>query len=507
MYFNGYSMYPFLKPGDRMVVRRVPPNAFEMGDIVVAPGSANKLTAHRIVKILPHNKAILKGDSLLKTDPDPIALSNILGRVDAIIRKARLINISIGPRARWKRLHAWLSLRCLTMGALKLKGKNLLRKCFPIAKSTNIQKGMHFITSVISGPSSEINPNPDWRIIFNLAVREGVAGLLYHQLKNKDIPESFLNSLKGYYQRIAALNLIYIKALEQVEDALKNEGIKVLVLKGASLLDIFYPGIGMRPMDDIDLLVRPQNLERFSHTLSLLGYQRDSIIHHVFNKQGITMDIHVHALNVDRITSRAALFPRGMEPVWRESLPWRNGYYWLRRPNDIDNVFLLFQHLLKHSFSKLIWLVDILQILKDRDAAFWQKLSKRMEYLGQRKLFWYTLYLLKNLFKFEPPQCSGFKTQTSVFSKLERGMLKAKMGGQSLDRIGPLLLLFYIPGLKGRISFLWETIFPKEEIVEQEFVKSLNGKKISFYPSRMAHMIILFFKHLSYFFMALFRSR
>jgi len=58
--FNGDSMYPFLRPGDKIVVRRVSPHFLEIGDIVMVPGSANQLLVHPLVKILPKGKRLLK---------------------------------------------------------------------------------------------------------------------------------------------------------------------------------------------------------------------------------------------------------------------------------------------------------------------------------------------------------------------------------------------------------------------------------------------------------------
>lgn len=499
-------MYPTLKPGDRLVARRVPPDALEYGDIVIAHVSTDKLTAHRLVAIRPNGEGFLKGDSMLTPDPAPVNLSSILGRVDAVIRKNQLIHISRGPRARFKKIHAWLSLNCLTTGSLKLGLKTVFQKYLPDDPSVNAQREMHLIVSIINEQALRASIEPEWEKLYDLALREGVAGLLYYYIKGSNAPDAFLDRLEMCYRQTAASNLIHIKALEALEEVLSNEKLDIMLLKGASLLDIFYPGLGMRPMDDVDILVRPKDFDRLVNTLSSQGYERNARIPHVVHKAALTLDIHTHALNIDRITSREGLFPKGMEPIWRESLHWKEGFYRIRRPCDMDNVFLLSQHLLKHSFSKFIWLVDIRQIVKDRDNMFWEKLIERMEYLEQKKPFHYIVFLLEYLFHLDRPPASGLSVQPSDFSRLEKGMLKAKLKGESLNRIGPLLLLFYISGLKGRLSFLRETVFPKEEILEQEFSRFSNHKKWAFYPNRVVHMIILSLRHILYFLRAFIES-
>ena len=65
---SGYSMYPFLKPRDRLVIRKVPPYSLEVGDVVVVRDTDDRLVVHRLVKLLPQGRGIIKGDSLLTPD-------------------------------------------------------------------------------------------------------------------------------------------------------------------------------------------------------------------------------------------------------------------------------------------------------------------------------------------------------------------------------------------------------------------------------------------------------
>ena len=74
-------MYPFLKPGDRIVVKIAQQNSLQIGDIIVAPSGKDRFLVHRLIKILPPDRCILKGDSLLNPDPEPIKLSDISGKV------------------------------------------------------------------------------------------------------------------------------------------------------------------------------------------------------------------------------------------------------------------------------------------------------------------------------------------------------------------------------------------------------------------------------------------
>ena len=490
-------MYPFLKPGDRVIAKRVSPNYLKVGDVAVAPSSTEHLVVHRLVKILPQGKGVLKGDSLLVPDPEPVKLSTISGRVEAIVRGDRFIPISTGLRSRIKGLYALLSLNGLTAGALRLKAKNALMQLFPLDESSDLGEERKFIIGILGSHSPDVATNLDWTKIKEVACEEGVVGILYRHLKDRDMLQSALSPLKSYYRSIAAQNLINLNALERLEDALDSEKIEVMTLKGASLLDNLYPGVGMRPMGDLDLMVRPEEQERFVNLVHSLGYKRDPLIPHFFRKGRVVIDLHIHALNTDRIANRAGLFPSGMEPVWAKSVSWGEGYQWLRRPDDPDNILLLSQHLMKHSFSSLIWLLDIYELLRDRDSEFWTRLAKRADHLWQRRPLSYALYLINGLFGMEPPQGSGLEESSKGLSRFERGILEAKVKGGSIDRLGPMLAIFCVRGFINRIAFGWETLFPKKEIVEQEFLSPYGGKRRLFYPGRLLQVAALAAKQVS----------
>jgi hypothetical protein len=374
--------------------------------------------------------------------------------------------------------------------------KGTLNRLFHPNESKDSGKERDFINRVLAGNSPDLPPNLDWTRLIEIAQQEGVLGILYQYLKTRDIPSSALIPLESYYQDIAARNLNTLDTLKKLEHALGLEKIEIMTLKGASLLDHPYPRVGMRPMSDLDLMVRPEEYERFIRLLYRLEYEHDSTIPHYLCKGRSVIDVHIHALNTDRIANRSELFPSGMEPIWANSLPQQEGYHWIRRPDDVDNTILLAQHLMKHSFSSLIWIVDICMLVKNRDSAFWTKLAKRADQLDQTRPLSYALYLTKGLFGVDPPRGCWFDDLNKDLSWLERGILGTRIKGQTLYRLGPLMALFCLPGLKARVIFLWETIFPKNAVIEQEFQSLHRGKRLLFYPGRILQIVALAIRQL-----------
>jgi hypothetical protein len=488
--FNGYSMYPFLKPGDRLIVSKVPQKSLQVGDIVLVSDPQKKYVVHRLVKMLSPDKGILKGDSLLETDLEPVDLSTLTGKVVAILRKDRLIPLSTGLRSSLKKVYTFLSLNGLTSGAIRLRAKNILLRLFTYGKSHGYHKEWRFIIAALCNLSYQIDSNIDWIRIEEISSEEGVTGILYKNLKDSDVPQSALASLKNYYLSTAARNIVNINALDQLEDALRSERIEVMTLKGASLLNTIYPDIGMRPMGDLDLMVKPREQARFVDLLYSLGYKVDRLFPHFFKKDRVVIDLHMHALNIDRIASRTDLFPTGMDPVWRNSVPWEEDHQWLRRPDDMDNILLLSQHCMKHSFSKLIWLVDILKLIRNKDVMFWAGLLKRSNYLGQGKSLSYTLYLLDRIFSIKPTTGPGSENPFHSLSRFERGILEAKANGESIEFVGPIMSMSCVQGFGNKVALGWESLFPKNDIVKQGVTWSCRSKSVLNYPGRFWRILI-----------------
>lgn len=66
-------------------------------------------------------------------------------------------------------------------------------------------------------------------------------------------------------------NMVLYRDLKTVLNAFKAKKIDAIILKGAYLADIIYP-FGIRPVDDIDLLIKPENLNQANLVLEKLGY-------------------------------------------------------------------------------------------------------------------------------------------------------------------------------------------------------------------------------------------
>src|SRR5258708_30797580 len=92
---TGWSMLPALWTGDTLIVERVHPDQFQVGDIALV-GREGRLCAHRVV-CLPENTGnrfwITQGDAIPSPAP-PVLEAELLGRVTQLIRSGESISVS-----------------------------------------------------------------------------------------------------------------------------------------------------------------------------------------------------------------------------------------------------------------------------------------------------------------------------------------------------------------------------------------------------------------------------
>src|SRR6266404_4332472 len=80
---NGFSMLPSMWPGDVVCVSGVDRDAYGPGDVVLYSRNG-LLFVHRVVE-MSGGAVVTRGDSMLDADT-PVAVSDVLGRVEAIER-------------------------------------------------------------------------------------------------------------------------------------------------------------------------------------------------------------------------------------------------------------------------------------------------------------------------------------------------------------------------------------------------------------------------------------
>ena len=99
-----------------------------------------------------------------------------------------------------------------------------------------------------------------------------VLPLVAHNLEQHGINTEWSQQLRGILRRSWYENQVMLHATLPAVDTLHAAGIDVVVLKGAALGVLAYPGIGVRPMDDLDVLVPEDRAVDALHALLAAGW-------------------------------------------------------------------------------------------------------------------------------------------------------------------------------------------------------------------------------------------
>lgn len=101
---TGFSMWPFLKSGEQILVKKVSAENLKIGDIMLYRVN-DRMICHRLVRKVSKEGEYLfytQGDTSLKID-NPVSEKALIGRVEVILKKNHILNLSGG----WRGFASW----------------------------------------------------------------------------------------------------------------------------------------------------------------------------------------------------------------------------------------------------------------------------------------------------------------------------------------------------------------------------------------------------------------
>lgn len=352
-----------------------------------------------------------------------------------------------------------------------------------------------------------------WEHLWMLAKAEGVTELLFHHSKNMGLidllPKPILRNLENTYHQTIQMTLAVVAKAVAISALIKKAQIPVVALQGLSVVRL-YKDPGLRPMVDADFMVKPVHRERLKDLLREAGYQTCRATYpDLLQKDGICLDIHTHILNLDRIRSRRYIFPEDLTPMWERAIPYSDQDDCLLRLDPCDNIIALAAHALKHGYSRLIWLVDLHESLLRLagNPHGWAGLVESARLWKQQSGVLYALILIEKIFGLNVPEFVKRDLGVQQMNILEKHLLRLKLKGFTSNALPMALWLCSINGAVTKLKFLWETVFPREEIMSQIFPRSSGKVNMRDYTKRLLNTIILFCKSLRQILETHFRAR
>ncbi|OGP52750.1 MAG: hypothetical protein A2Y65_12165 [Deltaproteobacteria bacterium RBG_13_52_11] len=247
----------------------------------------------------------------------------------------------------------------------------------------------------------------------------------------------------SFYAR-ASQNLIAIHQLRALLTRLPKDGPEILFFRGISLLGDVYPSLGDRGMLDVDILVRGKDLGILKKVLKGMGLEE--IEPGVFDKAGLSLDLHASFLNLSRTILEHSCLRISIEDVFRKSVNKQLDDMEIRIPCP-EHLFLSTAiHLQSHSFGSQKGWEDLKRIKRYYSLSDEAILTEAKRMSAERALYY--LHALR-------PQI--FRAWKGKLSLVERWILKKIKEGTYNQNFGDLLFLFQS---KRKVKALKEIFFP-----------------------------------------------
>ncbi|MDO9579596.1 MAG: nucleotidyltransferase family protein [Bacteroidales bacterium] len=528
---RGGSMYPFVRDGDILEVEPVNGREIRLGDVIFYQTADERVVAHRVVRQSFSNDGpilITRGDSTVGKG-ERVSLEDILGRVKFIERNGRKIRFDSGTGRLIGIFFAKLSpfSRWIYPPLRKIK-HNLFR-----GKRKMVHHDLHhgvedeYLVSLIANSGGkddgQVEDGFDWEYILNEARRNGVSPILYLRLKNQkeDFPETFLRAEpqgevfekleKDYYQSLRR-NILMWEEIKPILKSFKEDGIEVILLKGVALAELVYKNLALRPMSDIDLLVKKEELPRIDERMRKFGYSTDenyrnslrySSVDYLnsieYRNRAISVHFHWHLVN-STLPSFMYASKIDIEKIWKEAIPVKiSGTETLSlAPHHL--LIHLSEHASKpgHSLSKLILLYDIAETIKVyQEELDWELLINEARTFNLNRPLYYSLYLTSRLIGLENMPANILdELRPKNLGYGERRFLGVSryaptLWNKNCSGLSYLLHLAMCQGNFQKIRFIWQSFFPPSAVLRLRYPSQRN--RLGFHLKRRLNQSLTIF--------------
>ncbi|MFV1951387.1 MAG: nucleotidyltransferase family protein [Nitrospinota bacterium] len=356
----------------------------------------------------------------------------------------------------------------------------------------------------------------DWDIVLERARKDNLSPLLYYSLKRingcfKALPPYAAKELKRYYYYTSARNTFTYNELSKILKRLGDNGIDTILLKGAALAEVIYDEISLRPMTDVDLLIKREDFKKTNEILNTLGFKAKDrapdIYEAIFssylntfdytNSGGMAFSLHLHwHLINSTIPTHSYIHKINMDKIWRDAdqVSISGSKTMILSPHHF--IIHLSEHALRvrHSLNRLIFLLDISKtIQRFNDRLDWEKLIKESYEFNLHRMVYQALHLNKIYMATQSlPEYVIDRLRPARLSLGERIFMAYALKGKYPTGLSYTIHLSMNENFFQKIRFIYRTIFPPIRIVAQRGESITSRFKISHYIFR----IIEVFSHI-----------
>jgi len=354
------------------------------------------------------------------------------------------------------------------------------------------------------GPAEPVPGSTDdetWRDLLVRAKLQGLSPLLYAALETHgfvNVPAFVVEALQDIYRKSALAAAVAHHEMETLVAQLAEQGIDVIVLKGAALSKWLYPQPGLRPFGDLDLLIHPTDRAAVSSLLNTCKYQEVngmSVMYQstfacetLFNRTippRQSVDLHWQILNRQFYRRRMRL-----DWFWEHTQPLISGPVTGRMFDPTAQSVYLALHLGLHhgNAPRLIHLYDLaLLIHKYKEVVDWQAAASYVQETG-------IAYPIDHIFRQTcaawqiapaPETLSLFRPRAFHFSEFVAFQFATAIHS------GPTVLMdaFNIGGARNKLRLALALLVPDAAYMRQRYVLAPNTFLPCYYALRLGQSL------------------
>ena len=253
------------------------------------------------------------------------------------------------------------------------------------------------------------------------------------------------------YSRIASTNRAIFNTLHSVLTRFRQQGIDCILLKGADLIPRLYAALGMRPMVDVDLLVREQDLPTIDWIFKELGYypQIDG------NPAYVDPDFMVLFDLISTIW-----YADDLEEIWQRADRRMLDGIPVKGMGANDLLLYLTMYVVVHRGCLSPVFAQDLALLIDTETIDWPFILTEASRLNLKvPLYHGFAYASERANAKIPPEVMRQLTPSSLSEKVLQFFLQRLVTETRIDRVGFFLLFITQPGFQ-KLRWLKTSVFP-----------------------------------------------
>jgi hypothetical protein len=340
-----------------------------------------------------------------------------------------------------------------------------------------------------------------WDYVYDFLFSYNLCPLFYSIVKQNDlnVPSEIVNKLQ---QKYIASSSQYIKRpheLKHILSEFNKEDIDVIPLKGAYLSEKYYKNPVSRPMCDIDLLVKRDDVRKTLYTLDQFGfksstkYNYDFYINnrrHIppfFSKNNTSLEVHYTIFMDDGYNLKNVKID--LDNIWSTCAE-TTLYGQKSFAMSIENLILhLCIHIAGDKFQqKILHLFDIFQIIQT-ESINWQLLISKSKEWKVGKILYCILLSLNKLFNLKINSVvQKHLMPKEIMPEIEDWLEKRLLCDLS-SQVYVKMNNFKVSSFKDKLKYLKYTIFSDYVICSIYGVSNKSFRKHLYYFPRLYFLL------------------